>query len=318
MCSSRRPSGRSGKHGFTLIELLVVVAIIALLISILLPSLQGAREQAKATVCAEHMHQIGLALTYYLQENKDEIPFVDGAVANHPGGCESRGAPYRQYHQIFNYYRYLPELEIYRCPSAYGKFSAKEKSISNPPLEFGAIDSYYAVIRDDERYLQERHRFPLIDPTRDFVDDAAGNQVLPDLYTEYWQNDFNSPNPQNGGTCIRWPNPHNGNSLESVPSINGGRLSALPNQAEAVMAADAWHTIPRERHKGAKNVLFVDAHVERLPRERLLDCRNRSGAQSPKDTDSYGNSPYWTWGLTRFGRVEGIDCNALRGFWEDE
>lgn len=307
---------RSARLGFTLIELLVVVAIIALLISILLPSLSSARESAKATVCAEHLHQIGLALNYYLDESKDMIPFVDGAKAG-SGGCVSRESPFRQYHQIFNYWRYMPELDIYRCPAANGKTSAKEKSITNPPLENGAIDSYYAVIRDDERYLRERHLFPLIDPTRDFVDDAAGNQVIPELFTEYWQNDFNSPDPETGRLCIRWPNPHTG-SIESVPCVNGGRLSALPSQAEAVMAADAWHAIPRERHKGAKNVLFVDAHVDRMPRKRLIDCAGRAGSSSPVDTDSFGNSPYWTWGLTKFGRIESLDCNGFRGFWDDE
>jgi len=61
-------------RGFTLIELLVVVAIIALLISILLPSLARARKQAKRSVCASNLHQIGLAMPAYLQDNDDWYP----------------------------------------------------------------------------------------------------------------------------------------------------------------------------------------------------------------------------------------------------
>jgi prepilin-type N-terminal cleavage/methylation domain-containing protein len=57
--------GPHHRPGFTLIELLVVVAIIALLISILLPSLNRARELTKRTVCATALHDIGISLASY-------------------------------------------------------------------------------------------------------------------------------------------------------------------------------------------------------------------------------------------------------------
>ena len=58
------------QSAFTLIELLVVVAIIALLISILLPSLAGARKQARAVKCAANQRQVGQAMASYLAENR--------------------------------------------------------------------------------------------------------------------------------------------------------------------------------------------------------------------------------------------------------
>lgn len=65
---------REGRSGFTLIELLVVVAIIALLISIALPSLKAARRTAKRTVCMTNLKQIGTALQTYMPSNRERFP----------------------------------------------------------------------------------------------------------------------------------------------------------------------------------------------------------------------------------------------------
>lgn len=60
--------------GFTLIELLVVVAIIALLIAILLPSLGKAKFRARLVSCAANMKQVGSAIATYSAEWNDRIP----------------------------------------------------------------------------------------------------------------------------------------------------------------------------------------------------------------------------------------------------
>ena len=68
---------RPSQQAFTLIELLVVVAIIALLISILIPSLSRAREQARTVVCLSNMKQLGFAFILYTEEFNGHLPGGD-------------------------------------------------------------------------------------------------------------------------------------------------------------------------------------------------------------------------------------------------
>jgi prepilin-type N-terminal cleavage/methylation domain-containing protein len=71
---TRRNTRRTRRTAFTLVELLVVIGIIALLISILLPSLGRAREAAQRSVCLSNMRELGNSLRIYAAENKDALP----------------------------------------------------------------------------------------------------------------------------------------------------------------------------------------------------------------------------------------------------
>ena len=74
MEANTAPRRGASRAGFTLVELLVVIGIIAILISILLPSLNAAREKAKRVACANNLRTFGQALVMYENQNKGKVP----------------------------------------------------------------------------------------------------------------------------------------------------------------------------------------------------------------------------------------------------
>jgi prepilin-type N-terminal cleavage/methylation domain-containing protein/prepilin-type processing-associated H-X9-DG protein len=68
------------KHAFTLVELLIVVGIIAVLIALLLPVLNKARNAANSIACQSNLRQLGIGVSLYIQDNNGLLPYSDVAI----------------------------------------------------------------------------------------------------------------------------------------------------------------------------------------------------------------------------------------------
>ena len=162
-------------HGFTLVELLVVIAIIGVLVALLLPAVQAARESARRLNCQNNLKQFGVALLSHHDATRhfpagyqSNVPYQDGATDTTPGwGWATFILPYIEEESLFRLINLQLPVEhsqnakaiqtmvsIYVCPSDFGaggEFAPFTVSdASGNAIATAAPSSYSACVGGDE------------------------------------------------------------------------------------------------------------------------------------------------------------------------
>ena len=99
---------RTARDGFSLVELLVVIAIIGILVALLLPSVQAAREAARRVQCQNNLKQLGLALHHH-HDSSSRLPggiIVNGSVEDGWGTGFTELLPHLEQQNLRNIYRF--------------------------------------------------------------------------------------------------------------------------------------------------------------------------------------------------------------------
>ena len=294
-------------NGFTLIELLVVIAIIGVLVGLLLPAVQQAREASRRLSCANHLKQIGLAVALGADTQKH---FPSGRKTRDPFDVSwaFRLLPFLEQSQIFNARN--PDTTVPCWDS------------SNATAFRTPVDTFYCPSRRSpaaDRNFDNNNNAPVADA----IGVAAGGDysACGGTYFNYATPTDGGPDPKRAGVIhtfseVRPAQVTDGLSKTMVigerhipPTVSGWGVMEHYNQGDtAVFVSDTPHTLfrdtarglasgPRDTnnrkfgslHPGVTQFVMCDGHVEVMNNDMSIDVLLKYAAigdgDDPSDID---------------------------------
>lgn len=224
-----KPSTHARSSGFTLAELLVVITIILILAALIMPAVQGVRERAQATACAQNLKQIGVAAGLYAGEHDGDLPIGRADVTGHPFMASMPGSLV-WYDGLAVYLgrptqkdasgKLLPLPAVFACPSNMAKHTAATPPTTNPAY-----------------------------PSWPYTGDYGYNGLL---------------NPAGlSGYATKFIQLNYPSKTVLIYEV------AYQNQADRITMYPKTQGILGVRHSGADNILWADLHVSKMTYDEL-------------------------------------------------
>lgn len=280
--------GRRLHLGFTLVELLVVIGIIALLISILLPSLTKARAQANSVKCLANLRQIGQAEQIYVDE-------YNGSVVPSGASNGALGSPIDLWPLIFVYAHLLPNPHesatatnynyntVFSCPSAPDVTSTNTsdgfyRAIS---VVLDPASGAHPALVVDCSYGMNGTNFgpPRTDVTPPYYQYFPGKLSDPYFPSPVKQSQIRHPETMAFIFDGSGLNPYNGITYRVSGARHGNWKNGNPD------------------HTGTVNMLFFDGHAASVSRKQMPDAANGALLHSTDPTTLSQKYPYPLWRL---------------------